>query len=155
MIDAVNGFHKRPERWQNEMDMVLKVFNEHCGSAMERFIPLSAREALHGMADNNPERLLKSNIQELKDVISMELADKVTVTAIKEEHLAKKVAHAAGLGKAVEQYLNDYKESCCEGLAGIRSLLAFTESQAKERFDAEYQDITAQERRNPTPWDHL
>ena len=69
--------------------------------------------------------------------------------------MTEKVTKAAGLGKAVERYMDYYQASSLEGLKKLEDLLAFTESQAKERFEKELQEETAKEKRNPRPWDFL
>lgn len=152
-IDAIRGFNNNPERWNSEMKRVLEIFNQHCGNKIERFIPLSAKEATLGRLENAPDRIVRSNFQELKTVIIKELAD--NSEKIKNEHLAQKVSQTAGLGVAVERFMSDYQEASFKGLSDLRKGLANIEADAKNRFDEEYQKAIENGRHKPTPWDHL
>jgi predicted GTPase len=133
-IDTVRGFGKNRERWDDEMKQIMAVFHEHCGAVIERFIPMSALEALQGMAANDPERITVSNIAELRRVIEEEIAGRAE--KIKQERLAIAVAHYAGLGTATETYLNELFAPHRTGLQPLRERLDFMEQEARE-FAAE------------------
>jgi predicted GTPase len=127
-IDTVRGFDKNRERWDEEMQQVMDVFHHHCGSVIERFIPLSALEALKGLHEVNQERIHGSNIAELRSVIEDEIAGRTE--KIKQERLATAVAHYAGLGKAMDIYLNDLLSPWLQGLHPIRERLGVMEAEA-------------------------
>lgn len=127
-IDTVRGFDKNRERWDEEMQQVMAVFHQHCGSVIERFIPMSALEALKGHQGGNQERVLGSNITELRSVIEDEIAGRAE--KIKQERLATAVAHYAGLGKAMDIYLNELTDPWLKGLQPLRERLGVMETEA-------------------------
>jgi predicted GTPase len=126
-IDTVRGFDKNRDRWKEEMQHVMAVFHQHCGSVIERFIPMSALEALKGHQDGNQERVLGSNIAELRSVIEDKIAGRAE--KIKQERLATAVAHYAGLGKAMDIYLNELIAPWMQGLHPIRERLDVMETE--------------------------
>ncbi len=146
-IDTVRGFDKNRQRWDEEMEQVMAVFHEHCGNIIERFIPMSALEALHGMASNNQEQIAASNIGELRRVIEEEIAGKSE--KIKQGRLATAVAHYAGLGKATETYLDELFSGHREGLKTLRERLDFME---QESLDFTVDDRTKRLDGMVKPW---
>jgi GTPase Era involved in 16S rRNA processing len=133
MIDTVDGFHDDPMRFKDEMDQVMAVFRKHCGTIIERFIALSANEALEGFTSGDRKREEGSNIAELRRVIDEEVAGKAAT--IRREHLAARVACYAGLGKATESYLTELFAPYRQGLEPFRKRLDLIEQEA--RADAE------------------
>lgn len=129
-IDTVRGFGKDERRWQDEMQQVMGVFHKHCGAVIERFIPLSAKEALVGMTTGDSSRVDKSNIAELRQVIEEEIADKAAT--IREEHLAVKAAHFAGLGKATQDYLEEILIPVKKGILPLYKRIELMEQEAKD-----------------------
>lgn len=146
-IDSVRGFGKNQSRWEEEMAQVLAVFHEHCGSVIERFIPLSALEALRGTAANDVERIMLSNIVELRQVIEEEIAGRTE--KIKQDRLATTVSHYAGLGKATERYLENLFSIHLAGLKPLRERLDLME---QESLDFAVNDRTSHLDSIHRPW---
>ena len=129
-IDTVRGFGKNRERWDDEMAQVMAVFHEHCGDVIERFIPMSALEALLGLATNDPARVAASNISELRRVIEEEIAGRAE--RIKQDRLATTVAHYAGLAKATQSYLDELFNPHHSGLQPLRDRLDLMVQEARD-----------------------
>ena len=128
-IDTVDGFMDDWRRHAEEMSQVMAVFRKHCGAVIERFITLSAKEALKGLAKNDRKQEEGSNIAELRRVIDEEIADKVA--GIRREHLASRVACYAGLDKATESYLRELLKPYRQGLEPLRKRLDLIEQEAQ------------------------
>ncbi len=129
-IDSVRGYGKNLDKWNEEMSQIMEVFHKHCGGIIEQFIPMSALEALKGMATNNKEQIERSNIGELRRVIEDEIAGRTE--KIKRERLATTVSHYAGLGKAAEVYMQELFAHHSTGLKPIRERLDFMEQEARD-----------------------
>lgn len=129
-IDTVRGFGRDEKRWREEFDPVMLDLNKNFGNIIERFIPLSAKEALAGMTTGDSSRIDKSNIAELRQVIKEEIADKAST--IREEHLAVKAAHYVGLGKATQNYLNEIVAPVKKGLKPLYKRLELMVQEARD-----------------------
>ena len=139
-IDTVDGFRDDRKRHKEEMEQVMAVLRKHCGAVTERFIPLSAKEALKGLATSDRKQEEGSNIAELRRVIHEEIAGKAAV--IRREHLASRVACYAGLATATESYLRELFVPYRQGLVPLRKRLDLIEEEAR---------TFAQEERTATP----
>jgi predicted GTPase len=139
-IDTVDGFHDDRKRHGEEMAQVMAVLHKHCGAVIQRFITLSAKEALKGLAKGDRKQEEGSNIGELRRVIGEELADKAA--GIRREHLAARVACYAGLGQATELYLGELFAPYRQGLEPLRKRLDLIEEEAK---------VLAEEEQTATP----
>lgn len=102
---------------------------------IERFITLSAKEALKGLASGDRKREEGSNIAELRRVIDEEVAGKAAI--IRRDHLAARVACYAGLGKATESYLTEIFAPSRQGLEPLRKRLDLIEQEATAVVDAD------------------
>ena len=129
MIDRVNGFHDDRKRYTEEINQVMAVLRKHCGAVIERFITLSAKEALKGLANSDRKQEEGSNIAELRRIIDEEIAGKAA--GIRREHLASRVACYAGLGKATESYLQELFAPFRQGLEPLRKRLDLIEQEAQ------------------------
>lgn len=127
-IDAVRGFGKNQDKWNEEMSQIMDVFHKYCSGVIEKFIPMSALEALRGMAANDREQLERSNIGELRKVIEDEIAGRTE--KIKQERLATTVSHYAGLSKATEKYMQELFMPLSMSLKPLRERLDLIEQEA-------------------------
>ena len=108
-IDAVRGYGRDEDRWNSEMERVMNAFQKNCGSIIEQFIPVSAKEAIKGILSDDVERVKRSQISSVQNVIENEITNKATV--IKKEYLHDMVELFTGIGEATKVYFDEIFKS--------------------------------------------
>jgi predicted GTPase len=108
-IDAIRGYSRDEERWNSEMERVMNAFQKNCGSIIEQFIPVSAKEAIKGILSDDVEKIKRSQISAVQNVIENEITNKATV--IKTEYLHDMVELFTGIGEATKVYFDEIFKS--------------------------------------------
>lgn len=108
-IDAIRGYGRDEARWNSEMDRVMNAFHKNCGSIIEQFIPVSAKEAIKGILSDDVDMVNRSQISAVQNVIENEITNKATV--IKTEYLYDMVELFTGIGEATKVYFDEIFKS--------------------------------------------
>ena len=87
----------------------MNAFQKNCGSIIEQFIPVSAKEAIKGILSDDVERVKRSQISAVQNVIENEITNKATV--IKKEYLHDMVELFTGIGEATKVYFDEIFKS--------------------------------------------